>query len=83
MLQEDGIQKSRARTCCTMLSRGIVHAPRDFSIVGFHVLALHKDSKIRCCMFNKSDLYNFSFDSFSTNLIHFDYGSQSDYDQTR
>ena len=59
---------TRARTCCTMFPRVIVQAPRAFSIVGFHVLALHNDSKIRSCMFNKTDLYNFSFDSFSMNL---------------
>ena len=58
----------RARACCTMLPRGIVQAPRDLSIVGFHVLALHNDSKIRSYLINKIDLYNFSFDSISMNL---------------
>ena len=57
--QERGIQKSHAR-------KNVL--PRDFSMVGFHVLVLHNDLKIRSCMFNKTDLYNFSFDSFSMNL---------------
>ena len=69
--QERGIQKSHARKNVlydVTSRRGIVQAPRDFSIIGFHVLALHNDSKIRSCTFNKTDLYNFSFDSFSMNL---------------
>ena len=51
-----------------MLSCDVVHATRDYELVGFHVFALHAMTfklSLRFCVFNKSELYNFTFDFFS------------------
>ena len=46
MLKQHGIQKSHARenVLYHAVSCDLVHAPRDFELVGFHELALHNDS---------------------------------------
>ena len=47
MLKQQEIQRAtRERTCCTMLSCDVVHATRDYELVGIHVFALHNDSQI-------------------------------------
>ena len=52
-----------------MLSCDVVHATRDYELVMYSHSTMTFKLSLQFCVFNKSELYNFTFDFFSQDKL--------------